>query len=131
VGTNNTHAGAFMKPIKTTLFITGAILFSMILASMKLQAQTVRLSPSQKVECEIKYYNENKTILANLKKELDANVAAGSIEDKIHDFETAQIKAEIFEGRMNHIMSDSDCELHLMDAEMELKGQNPSAGDIL
>jgi hypothetical protein len=120
-----------MKPIKTTLFITGAILFSMILASLKVQAQTSRHTHSQKVSCEIKYYHENKIVLASLKKEIDSNVASASVKDKVQDIETALVKSEIFEGGYFHTMSDSDCNSHLMDAEMELKGQSPSTGDTL
>jgi IS5 family transposase len=114
-----------MKPIKTTLFITGAILVSMILASLKVQAQTVRLTQSQKVECEIQYYHQTHVILENLAAEIASNNAGLSDKEKIHDVERAQVKAEIFEGRTG--LSESECEEHLMDAEMKRKGQSPSA----
>ncbi len=118
-----------MKPIKTTLFITAAILFSMILGTLKAHGQVSSYTHSQKLECEIKYYRENKIVLGHLEQELLSNKSKASVSDKIHDIETAMIKAEIFEGRTTEPLSNEECQQHLMDAEMLRKGTNPSAGD--
>lgn len=121
-----------MKSIKITLFVTAAILFSMILGTLKAQAAGSACSKgSAELECEIQYYQENKIVLACLQQELKMYPQANSVDQNIQSLMSAIVKAEVFENQSRKSLSSAQCQTHQIDAEMALKGSGPSAADEL
>ncbi len=117
-----------MKSIKMTLFITAAILFSMILGSLKAHAaDSACLKGSPELQCEIQYYQENKIALGCLSQELQMYPSSNSSDENVQLLMSAIIKAEAFEGQSKKSLSPSKCETHLVNAEALMKTTNPLA----
>ena len=89
-----------MNPIRLTLFVTGAILVSMFLAAMKVQAQvpyTECSSSAKPLYLDIQIYNETKKISeqhaligTTLKQELSMlNMKYFTLDEKVQALETS------------------------------------------
>jgi hypothetical protein len=122
--------GAFMKPVKMTLFITAAILASMILGTLKAQAaESACTKAGVELECEMQYFRDTGIVLGCLKQELEIYPKEYSTAENVQLLMSAMIKAEAFEGQARKYLTGYQCDKHLMNAELLNKGTHSSASD--
>lgn len=122
-----------MKSIRITFFVTGVILLSMILSSLKAQAQVPYdycATDSKKLYMDIQVYNQTEKISsahAVIGKHLQQDLKTLKMPDA-----TTQEKVHLLEASFArcYIELNSDEELSIqMNVEMFKKGLSPSASE--